>query len=98
MNNDYKINLAVQILPQKGKIDVELIHKAIQCIQQSGLKHRVTPLETVIEGYYDEIMAVVKNMQTVCYEAGATDILLFMKIQSKANNDVRIEDKLDKYE
>ncbi len=96
--SNYKINLAIQILPQTNKIDIALIHKAIQCIQKSGLKHRVTPLETVIEGYYDEVMAVVKQMQEECFEAGASDILTFIKIQRKADADVRIEDKLDKYE
>ncbi|MBP6714181.1 MAG: thiamine-binding protein, partial [Aliarcobacter sp.] len=64
----------------------------------SGLKYRVTPFETVMEGSYDRIMEVVKLAQQACYDAGAENLMTYLKIQSNGNGDVSIEDKMGKYE
>jgi uncharacterized protein YqgV (UPF0045/DUF77 family) len=48
------INLALQVLPSSITSDpYSLVDKAIEVIQQSGLKYRVCPFETVIEGDYE---------------------------------------------
>jgi len=67
-------------------------------IAASGLKYRVTPFETVMEGTYDEVMEVVKKAQQACYDAGAESMMTYIKIQSSKDADVRIEDKMEKYE
>ncbi|HRT81380.1 MAG TPA: thiamine-binding protein, partial [Bacteroidales bacterium] len=59
---------------------------------------RVTPFETVMEGTYDEVMEVVKKAQQACYDAGAESMMTYIKIQSSKDTDVRIEDKMEKYE
>ena len=49
--------MAIQLLPTRCTIDkIELIDKAINCIQNSGLKYIVCPFETVVEGTFDEII------------------------------------------
>ena len=93
-----KINAALQVLPKGGtKHPYEIVDKAIEVIAQSGLKYKVCPLETVVEGTYDEIMNVFKAAQQACYDAGAESVMAYFKIQS-AVNDVTIEDKMEKYE
>ncbi|HOK35982.1 MAG TPA: thiamine-binding protein [Paludibacteraceae bacterium] len=52
----------------------------------------------MIEGTYDEVMEVVKKAQQACYDAGAESIMTYIKIQSSKNEDVRIADKMEKYE
>ncbi len=64
----------------------------------SGLKYRVTPFETVMEGTYDEVMEVVKKAQQACYDAGAESMMTYIKIQSSKDTDVSIEDKMEKYD
>ncbi len=96
---DKKINVAVQILPFGQSIDkYAIIDKAIEVVQQSGLKHKVCPFETVIEGYYDEIFEIIKKMQQEAYKHGAEALLVNIRIQSMKGKDVFIRDKLKNYE
>ena len=95
---DHKINLALQIIPKSDKHDLyTLVDKAIEVIQKSGLKYEVCPFETVIEGGYEEILAVVKKAQTACFEAGAEELLINIKMQVRKDGSVTIEEKTGKY-
>ena len=97
MNN--KINLALQVLPQsETKHPYSIVDKAIEVIQQSGLKYKVCPFETVIEGTWDEVMAVVKKVHETCYANETLKMMAYIKIQSQNNEDVTIADKMEKYE
>lgn len=92
------VNIALQVLPSaQNKHPYSLVDEAIQVIKASGLKYRVTPFETVMEGEYDEIMEVVKKAQEACYAAGADTLMTYLKIQS-TKEDVHIEDKMGKYD
>lgn len=92
------INLAIQILPKSKDHDAYfLIDKAIEAIQQSGLKYLVCPFETVIEGSYEEAMKVVEQAQQACFKAGAEELIVNLKIQRGNEHSVRIEDKIGKY-
>lgn len=96
----YQVNLAVQILPMNmSKEDMySVIDTAIEVVQSSGLKYVVCPFETVIEGEYDDVMELVDEMQQACYDAGATNLLVNMKLHRSNRQDMAIEDKLDKYQ
>lgn len=96
---DKIVNIALQILPTSSKVHpYNLVDKAIEVIAASGLKYRVTPFETVMEGEYDKIMEIVKQAQQACYDAGADSLMTYIKIQSSKDSDVTIEDKMEKYE
>jgi uncharacterized protein (TIGR00106 family) len=93
-----KVNVAVQVLPRaKNKDTYQLVDKAIDVIKQSGVKYTVCPFETVMEGNYDELMEIVKKVQLTCYQSGTETLMTYIKIQSAANNDVTIDDKMKKY-
>ncbi|MBP8994424.1 MAG: thiamine-binding protein [Bacteroidales bacterium] len=93
------VNIALQILPSSSTVHpYKLVDKAIEVIAASGLKYRVTPFETVIEGTYDQVMEIVKQAQQACYDAGAESMMTYIKIQSSKDTDVSIEDKMEKYE
>jgi uncharacterized protein YqgV (UPF0045/DUF77 family) len=92
------VNIALQILPTSKTVHpYALVDKAIEVIANSGLRYKVTPFETVMEGTYDEIMEVVKLSQEACYASGADSLMTYVKIQS-STVDVSIEDKMEKYE
>jgi uncharacterized protein YqgV (UPF0045/DUF77 family) len=92
------VNIALQILPSSSTIHpYTLVDKAIEVIAASGLRYKVTPFETVMEGSYETIMEVVKQAQEACYEAGAESLMTYIKIQS-SRKDVSIDDKMGKYE
>lgn len=93
-----KINLALQVLPRSTTKDsYELVDKAIKIIEQSGVKYKVCPFETVLEGNYDELMAIVKKVHEECYASGTETMMTYIKIQTSAIADVRIDDKMEKY-
>ncbi len=92
------INVAIQILPQSETMHpYSIVDKAIEVIQKSGLKYRVCPFETVVEGDYDEVMKLVKKIHETCYQTETDSMMAYLKIQSAKNHDVTIEDKMEKY-
>ncbi|WP_163713738.1 thiamine-binding protein [Mangrovibacterium lignilyticum] len=94
-----KINLALQVLPQaEGKNSYDLVDDAIAEIEASGLKYKVCPFETVIEGYYDEVMDLVKRVHIALEKSGTKKLMTYIKIQTVFQEDVTIEDKIHKYE
>jgi len=94
-----KLNVAVQVLPEGYKQEAyDRVDLCISLIAASGLKYRVCPFETVIEGYWDEIMELVKKLQQACFDEGTKNILIILKIQTCRDADVNIEDKTDKYD
>jgi uncharacterized protein YqgV (UPF0045/DUF77 family) len=94
---NFKINLAIQLLPTKCSADkIELIDKAIACIKASGLKHIVCPFETVVEGTYKEIFELVDQIRTTTLNNGCEELLINMKLHA-GNKDLFFEDKLLKY-
>lgn len=94
-----KINMALQVLPQaKNKDTYDLVDSAIKEIQQSGLKYKVCPFETVVEGTFDEVMKLVKNVHHILEKEGTEKLMTYIKLQTVFNSDVTIEDKMHKYE
>ncbi len=94
-----KINMALQVLPQaEGKESYDLVDSAIMVIEKSGLKYKVCPFETVIEGTFDELMALVKQVHEILEENGTQKLMTYIKIQTVFQSDVTIDDKMHKYE
>ena len=93
-----QINLAIQVLPRSASIKTyDLVDVAIELIQKSGLNYQVCPFETVIEGGYDEVMKLVKDIHEAVYASGAEEMITNIKIQTRHNQDVYIDDKMNKY-
>lgn len=94
-----KVNLALQILPTaENTQDIySLVDAAIEVIADSGLKYKVCPFETVIEGTYPQVMDVAEKAQQACLTAGADKMMVYIKIQRDKTRDVEITDKLEKY-
>jgi uncharacterized protein (TIGR00106 family) len=38
-----------------------LIAEAVRIVKKSGLPHRLTPMGTVVEGDWDEVMAIIRS-------------------------------------
>ena len=97
--HQYLVNASIQILPVglPQEEAYRIIDAAIEKIQSSGLKYLVCPFETVIEGPYSEVMQLADDMQDACYSAGATTLLVNMKLHRSSAKDMAIDDKIGKY-
>jgi uncharacterized protein YqgV (UPF0045/DUF77 family) len=91
-----QINAALQLLPfGNDKEKYTIIDNAIALIQKSGLKYKVCPFETVVEGQPKEVYALIDNIREQSLKH-CTDLLLNVKIHA-ANRDLAFEEKLEKY-
>ena len=92
-------NLAVQVLPLHTSKEeaYRIVDVAIACINASGLNYVVCPFETVIEGPYDRVMQLLNDMQDACYKAGATELIINMKLHRNITKSLAIDDKIGKY-
>lgn len=92
------INAGLQLVPiSKDSEAYIIIDKAIDVIQKSGLKHQVTPLETVIEGPYDEVMHVIKQAQEIALDSGSEELVVSIRLHIKKEEPVSFEEKTQKY-
>lgn len=97
MKKEHNINLSLQIVPVNTTESYPIIDEAIKVIQSSGVKHRVQPFSTVMEGKLEELLAVVLAAKEAAWQAGAEELLLNMQIHLKKNGDVSFEDKTEKF-
>ena len=75
-------SIAIQVLP-KVETDAEVVRivdDVIAYIQSTGLNYQVGAFETTIEGDYDTLMEIVKGCSKVCIDAGAPDVMTYVKI------------------
>jgi len=86
--------VAVQLLPFGTSKAYACVDGVKSLMEKLGLKYRVCPFVTVLEGDYNQIIQPVKNIQLKCLENGASDTIRNLKIQRWRDSDVTIEDKI----
>lgn len=97
MTDQKQINLGIQVVPiLDANSGYPIIDTCINLIQQSGVKHEVTPFETVLEGPYKEIMQLVDQVYHKVNEL-SPETVINIRIHSKRNADVIASDKTDKF-
>lgn len=91
--------LAMQALPKvKDGNTSAIVDKVIKVIQKSGVKYKICPFETVMEGSYDKLIQIVDDARKVCIDAGVEEVLFNIKIELRPNKDVTIVQKTIKYD
>ena len=93
----YKINLGLQILPiTESTRCYQIIDQCINMVQASGLQHQVTAFETILEGTYKEVMGLVAAIHDFSLTQ-TEELVINIRIHSKANSDVHAIDKTKKF-
>jgi len=74
--------LSIQIIPKtkNGEDVIPFVDRAIEVIHQSGVKYRVGPLETTMEGELDQLLDIVKEMNQEMIEMGSPNVISQVKI------------------
>ncbi|MEV2282138.1 MTH1187 family thiamine-binding protein [Paenibacillus larvae] len=74
--------LSIQILPKTpgGENVIPYVDRAVQVIQESGVKFEVHPLETTMEGELRELLAIVEQMNQAMIEMGSPNVISQIKI------------------
>ncbi|UEX89285.1 thiamine-binding protein [Staphylococcus ratti] len=73
--------MSIQIIPKtpEGKDVIPFVDEAIAVIEQSGLKYRVGPLETTIEGDMSELLILIQKMNERMVELEVQSIISQVK-------------------
>ena len=92
-------SVAIQVLPKvsETKETIRIVDKVIDYIKSTGLYYVVGPFETTVEGDYDTLMEIVKGCSTLCIEAGAPDVMTYVKINLSPKGVLTIDEKVEKH-
>lgn len=74
----------------------DVVDRAIEVVQKSGVRYEVGAMETTLEGAQEELFTIVKNAQQACIDAGATSVITSIKIHFRPTG-VTMNEKLKKY-
>ena len=81
----------------KGESVSKYVARSLDIIDKSGLKYRLNPMGTVIEGEWDEVFNVVKR----CYERMKKDchrVSVTIKVDYRKGKESRIQKKVNSVE
>jgi uncharacterized protein (TIGR00106 family) len=95
LDKNRTVNVAIQVLPFVDDI-YGVVDRAIEVIAASGVHYEVGAMETVMEGPLDELIEVAKAAHNACLEAGAEQVMTYIKIGDQTCG-TTIEEKVGKY-
>ncbi|MBC5768094.1 MTH1187 family thiamine-binding protein [Ramlibacter albus] len=81
----------------KGASFTPYVARILDVIDRSGVAYQLTPMGTILEGSFDEVMKVVGD----CYRALEPDcprIGMNLKMDYRAGNESRLKSKVDSVE
>lgn len=91
--------MSVQLLPHHpGDSDAfSHISGAVEIIEDSGLTHFVGPMETTVEGTIDELLNLVKKLNSHLENKGCDHVVTNIKLVQTESEDYKIKEILGDY-
>ncbi|MGM0846332.1 MAG: thiamine-binding protein [Bacillota bacterium] len=79
--------VSIQIIPKTkhGEDVIPYVDAAISVIEESGVKFRVHPLETTMEGNLPDLMKIIEKMNERMIEMGSSNVISQVKILYQPN-------------
>ncbi|TCS95906.1 thiamine-binding protein [Hazenella coriacea] len=74
--------VSIQIIPRppQGENVIPFVDRAIEIIQAAGVRYRVGPLETTMEGELPELLKIIQEMNEEMVRLGCQSIISQVKI------------------
>lgn len=95
----YIVNASLQIIPiVQDKHPYLWVDEAIAIIQQSGIKYKVGPFSTDLEGTYEEIMNVIHAVNEFLQARGCAEWISNIQVQIRSERDITAEEKTAKFD
>ena len=67
---------------------------ALKVVQESGLKHQLTPMATIVEGDTDALFALARKIHEVPFNAGAQRVVTIIEIDDRRDRPASMEQKV----
>lgn len=93
-------SIAVQVLPIVADTDevIRIVDHVIAYIDTTGVSYQVGAFETSLEGDYDQLMDILKNIPLEAAKVTTAPVMVYSKISYKPNGTIlTIAKKTDKY-
>ncbi|MCD6352332.1 MAG: MTH1187 family thiamine-binding protein [Armatimonadetes bacterium] len=89
--------MEIKILPLgTGSTSVSgYVAGSMQVTRESGLKHQLTPMGTVVEGTVDELLALARKIHEVPFEAGAGRVVTVIEIDDRRDKPSTMDSKVE---
>ncbi|MGI6361121.1 MAG: thiamine-binding protein [Bacillota bacterium] len=94
-------SVAIQVLPltENEQELYRIVDEVIAYIKSFDLPTVVGPFETTVEGDYDTLLEIVKNVSPLALQAGAQNLLVNVKIAAANERSVQtIAQKTDRHQ
>ncbi|MFA5065097.1 MAG: MTH1187 family thiamine-binding protein [Dehalococcoidia bacterium] len=65
-------------------------------IGNSGVKHRLTPMGTILEGPLDQVLKITRAMHEVPFKKGALRVVTTLKIDDRCDIKLTMKGKVDR--
>ena len=96
--HNYIINASIQILPiVQDKHPYEWVDEAIFIIQRSGVKYKIGPFATVVEGTYKQVMEVVHAINEHLVAEGCNEWITSVQLNMRSQSDITANEKVSKF-
>lgn len=91
--------MSIQVLPKtpNGEDVIPYVDEAISIIKQSGLKFRVSPLETTVQGTMSECLILIQNINDRMVELEVPSVISQVKFYYVPTG-ITMEDLTTKYD
>ncbi|MGO2889414.1 MAG: thiamine-binding protein, partial [Leuconostoc mesenteroides] len=89
-----------QVLPMTADTEevIRIVDHVIAYIDKSGVNYQVGAFESTLEGDYDQLMDILKNLPKVAAEISDIPVMVYSKINMATDSNVlTIAKKTDKY-
>ena len=96
--HNHIINASIQILPLvQDRHPYEWVDEAIMVIQNSGVKYKIGPFATVVEGSYEEVMNVVHAINEHLAANACNEWITNVQLNIRSNADMTANEKVAKF-
>ena len=96
--HEFIISASIQVLPiVQDRHPYEWVDEAIGIIQQSGIKNKIGPFVTEMEGSYHEVMKVINDVNEHLYQKGCSEWISSIQLQIRSKKDITGEEKIAKF-
>lgn len=74
--------VSIQVIPRTpdGESTIPYVDQAISLIQKSGVKYRVSPLETTMEGELHQLLLIIEEIHEALATEGCPHVLSQIKV------------------
>lgn len=72
----------------------DYVAEALRILERSGLRYKLTPTSTVIEGNLEELFNVMKEMHESAFKKGAPRVVTVIKIDDRRDKPITMDYKV----